>query len=186
LDGSLADPLYFVDVNIPVSDETFFAPLNQMFTIQDGVIARIEIVIGGAINTYNLSQILDVYGQPMEVWLSTYSRSREGSLPFTTVLFYQEKGIVIAYYDEADEQDAQIKGCPQQYPAYVLVVWSAEEDISFEEAVNNSQELGSFEELNYLSLEESTGLSVETFYETFKDPDNMTCLKTPANLWPSP
>jgi hypothetical protein len=33
------------------------------------------------------------------------------------------------------------------------------------------------------SLEDATGMSIEQFYQTFSQPDNQTCLQTPADLW---
>jgi hypothetical protein len=32
------------------------------------------------------------------------------------------------------------------------------------------------------SLEEATGMSIKTFYETFLDPDTQSCLKVPRGL----
>jgi hypothetical protein len=34
------------------------------------------------------------------------------------------------------------------------------------------------------SLLEATGMDLEAFYEKFKQPDNQSCLETPAYLWP--
>jgi hypothetical protein len=34
-----------------------------------------------------------------------------------------------------------------------------------------------------LSLEDVTGMNVETFTNIFKDPNNQICLETPAELW---
>jgi hypothetical protein len=36
---------------------------------------------------------------------------------------------------------------------------------------------------DYRSLEEATEMSIEQFYQIFVQPDNQTCLETPADLW---
>ena len=33
------------------------------------------------------------------------------------------------------------------------------------------------------SLEEAAGISIEQFYQIFVQPDNQTCLETPADMW---
>ncbi len=132
-----------------------------------------------------VSNLLDEYGQPKEVWIRTYNQSREGDLPFDTVLFYPGKGFMVRYAKAATEQGDLIKGCPQDTGAPILAVWSYDEELLFPEA--NSRTLNfTAEGWAYLSLEEATEMSVEMFYETFKDPDKTICLETPENLWPSP
>jgi len=37
-----------------------------------------------------------------------------------------------------------------------------------------------------MPLEEATGMTVETFYETYRDPANDPCIETPRDLWPDP
>ncbi len=36
-----------------------------------------------------------------------------------------------------------------------------------------------------MPLAQATEMDIETFYQTFKNPNNTECLETPAELWPS-
>jgi hypothetical protein len=130
---------------------------------------------------YMLDTFLRTYGEPTEVWLSTYSGPFEhNDLPFRVLLVYPLQGIAALYSDNGIKQGEATHGCPQQDPVSVLSLWDPLLDLSFEEIKNSSAAFN----VDFLSLEESTGMDMTTFYETFKNPDNTTCLETPANLWP--
>ena len=157
----------------------------------DGVVDTIEtdVSIGdtlpGYLDQYTLSAFLTTYGEATEVWLATYSSppgggpGSDGILPFVVVLFYPEQGIAALYDDLGEIVDDMVRGCPQAYPVSTLRLWTPNSDFTFEQLVSNSSSFNR----EYLPLEESTGMDVTTFYERFKDPDNITCLETPANLW---
>jgi hypothetical protein len=157
----------------------------------DGVVDTIEtdVSIGdtppGSLSQYTLSAFLSNYGEPTEVWLATYRSSPGGGpgsggiLSFVVVLFYPEQGIAALYDDLGEIADDIVRGCPQEYPVSTLKLWSPNTDFTFEQLVSSSSSFN----LEYLSLEESTEMDVTTFYETFKKPDNTTCLETPTNLW---
>jgi hypothetical protein len=65
-----------------------------------------------------------------------------------------------------------------------LAVWSPQLDLAYSEAAEATLHLrpSPYE----LPLEEATGMTVTSFYETFKNPENEACLETPAELWPNP
>jgi hypothetical protein len=65
-----------------------------------------------------------------------------------------------------------------------LAVWSPQLDLAYSEAAEATLHLrpSPYE----LPLEEATGMTVTSFYETFKNPENVACLETPAELWPNP
>jgi hypothetical protein len=150
--------------------------------IVEGIFAYVAILeepTVGYLTPYLLSPFLNNYGQPEEVWLSTYCCPFEhGDLPFTLVLFYPNQGITALYSEDGVRQDDQVQACIQD-PVTFLYVHTPNLNLSFEEETGDIPEL----EGNYLSLGEATGMDVATFYETFKNPDNTTCLQTPANLW---
>jgi hypothetical protein len=156
--------------------------LEYVYIIEDGVIERVEVPLVGEL--YNLSSFLEEYGEPGEIWISTYrTEYPAGVLPFIIYLFYPDQGILANF----GPQDAfltsnSVKGCKLDNPPFNLKLWSAEDPaLSF-------QEIGKLFEMHldretYLPIEEATGMSVAEFYELFKKPGNPTCLVTPKELW---
>lgn len=184
--GSVADPVYTAEVTIRVPEEIYASTLRQFYIVENKIILEMEIETESAA-AYKLPDFLIVYGEPSEVWLRTYSKSRERSLPFEVIIFYSQRGIV-ALFDviNAEEAGDQIHGCPQEAVSITLGLWSPERRLTFAEALDGRTNDWSFTDWPLRPLEEATSMSVETFYETFADPDNTTCLDTPADLWPSP
>jgi hypothetical protein len=182
--GSSAErPLYSVYFVVPT--EIFPTTLIHNYKVVDGIIERIEVV-PGYVSVYSISVLLKTYGPPDEVWIRTYNEAREGDLPFDTVLFYSQQGILARYDSQANKVEDKIVGCPQQDPALVLSLWSPERKLTFIQASSETVEIRNEDWWPYWPLAEATGVDTETFYLTFKDIDNSICLETPANLWPKP
>ena len=161
--------------------------VSPIYAVQNGIVQKIEtlVPIGDTASAYFaqyvLPTFLTTYGQPREIWLSTYrSAFEEGDLPFFTVLFYPDQGIMAVYEDNGERRGDLVEGCPQEDIVSYLVLQVPGLDKTFEETITRTSGLG---EWDYLLLEEATEIDVATFYETFQNPDNTTCLQTPANLW---
>jgi hypothetical protein len=169
--------LYFPEIS-PV-------PISYTFTVQDGIITMIEAHIPPTPG-YALPVILDTYGQPDEVWLLTAKAPREGFLGFTLTLFYEQQGFMIGYGNQGTIEDGKVKSCfpAATFDELALGAWSPLEEITYEEAVSRTTSFGPTEYEH--SLEEATGMSIDTFYETFKNTAEPICLETPAELWPGP
>jgi hypothetical protein len=166
---------------IPSSLEYPFG--DPVYSVRDGIVEVIRTPVSRG-NTppsyftpYTLSVFLTTYGQPTEVRLWVYP---SGDLPFYVTLFYPELGIAALYLNNGAWQGEFIHGCPQAHPVDTLQLRSPSSDFTFEQLVASSSAFN----LNFLPLEETTGMDVTTFYETFQNADNTTCLETPANLWP--
>jgi hypothetical protein len=134
---------------------------------------------------YMLSQILEAYGLPSQVFLETY-KSGPDRLPFRLLLFYPSRGFLVMYEGSIGEEGKgewveagkAIRICPWRSDIS-LWLWSPDHVMTFGDLGISSQV--NLERLR--SLEEATGMSVEQFYETFVQPDAETCLETPADLW---
>lgn len=181
--GSVADPSYTVYVNIPVPEEIFPVPLEQAYMVEGGLITQIQAQTKN-VPAYSLPSFLTTYGEPSEVWMRTYSKSREGDLPFDVVLAYLNNGIMVRYDISAEETSYEIRGCPQEATSATFSLWPPEQHLSFAEALDKMTFYPIEQPL--LRLEEATSMNEETFYQTFVDLDNITCLETPAELWSSP
>jgi len=176
---------FFADVIFLVPKEIFPTYLTQKYQVKDGVIETIE-TMPGYISNYSLPALLGIYGQPAEVHIRTYRQAREGDLPFDTVLFYPQQGIMVRYDSQAEKVGGRIRGCPQQRPALVLALWSPAHAMTFLEAADQTVEIRNEDWWPYHPLQEVTGMDVATFYQTFQKSNNSTCLETPADLWPQP
>jgi len=163
----------------------FYPVLTQDYDVVNGIIEMV-VVQPGLVSIYDLPELLKTYGSPTEVWLRTYNQAREGDLQFDVVLFYPKQGILARYATQAKAVGSRIRGCPQHKPATTLALWSPERALTFSEATSQTAEIRIEDWWPYLSLQEATGMDVETFYQTFKKSDNSICLETPANLWPQP
>ena len=97
------------------------------------------------------------------------------------VLLYPEQGIWIKYIMSMDNNGNIIKGCPanahiemQLYPS-----GNPKSFFSLLEKTDWGRTKG-----GYKPLEEATSMSVEQFYEIFRNPTDQ-CIATPTDLWPT-
>ncbi|MCC6607333.1 MAG: hypothetical protein IT327_29270 [Anaerolineae bacterium] len=131
---------------------------------------------------YTVAEILKTYGRPAEIKLDTYGYAHEGPNPFRIALYYPSLGILVRYGNYADFVDENVVGCIQSGTGFP-VLWDPINTLTFAQALNGTRGLGTFGEQYYKPLEEATEMDVETFYQTYLDPDTETCIETPAELW---
>lgn len=176
---SETDSYYSTSITVPVPED--LSEINLLihtFIVEDGVIVEIKPEgPWGDRKVDTVSEILSAYGRPTEVWLDTVGYTFGSYYPFGIALFYPEKGILARYWDEADLINDYLIGCPQVDSA-TLELWSPKWNLSFEETLSRQQGIQ-----YYKPLSEVTGMDVETFYQTYLDPDTETCIETPAELW---
>ena len=188
---------YGIDSNIP----QYSLRIYQDYFVIDETIDTIsiravpergeEFVYGDAqfvkaLKSYMLPQVLTVYGQPSQVFLRTHSGDLPGWLPFSLLLSYPDQGILVEYDGPIGEEEKHygpleegevIRVCPWRSEIN-LWLWSPDNARTIARVTGGYIDVG-----DYRSLEEATGLSIEQFYQTFSQPDNQTCLETPADLW---
>jgi hypothetical protein len=161
--------------------------ITHWYLIRGGIIDEIGVYNYDLAPSYYFHEFLNNYGQPSEIWLRTYQLESRGSQPFLIELFYPDQGIMVEYSGGKMETVGNIlrnclNGTGFNFPSIYL--WSPDKKMSFEEAAKEFLDLKTLPAPQ--PLLEATGMSVQTFYQTFKDPDTTTCLETPANLWPLP
>jgi hypothetical protein len=179
-------PLYTVYIPVP-SELHPSTRLIYEYRVNNDVIEMIEVMFAlDYYGAYLLPQILNMYGPPEEIWVRTFDRSRDLTLPFYLVLFYPQHGFMIRYYDDAELEAGSIRACFHQEERPLLWVWSPLQLMTFTEAAASSVNFGLDEEEQYRPLEEVTPIDVETFFARFSQPENSDCLYTPASLWPPP
>jgi len=177
---------FYVDLHIlPPYPYPFTRYMEHSYHIENGVVDYISVYNFDLAPNYYLSNFLETYGQPTEIWMRTYSKYEMGLHPFLVDLFYRDKGILIEYStgEPLKEIDGELQNCMiKEMDSPFIHLWSPEtQNLSFQDAKK-------FIDITNLPepkpLLEATGMDVRTFYETFKNPDTNDCLETPKDLWP--
>ncbi len=180
--GSPTKSLYSGYVILPVLEDIYPISLQHVYTIRNDIIDVIDIHITN-IPTYSLPQILDTYGKPEEVWVLTARKPREGNLPFDFALFYPQHRFMIDYSVQGPLQGDDILRCPTLEASILLTTWSPEKEFTFAEVINRRIPRSA---TAFLPLETATGMTIDDFFQVFKETDNSECLKTPSELWIDP
>jgi len=142
-----------------------------------------SLTFGKRVEYYSLSHILSEQGKPDSVMI--YIPRAEGypivAGVLDAALLYPKQGIWIDYTMSMHMNGTIMKGCPanahiemQLYPS-----GNPESFFSLLEKTDWGRIKG-----GYKSLAEATSMSVEQFYETFRNPTDK-CIETPTNLWPT-
>jgi hypothetical protein len=183
---SESNPIYFGEAYLFSGDTNYYR--LQIYVIQDDIIEKITAQVGPiAYPNYTLAKILSTYGTPNEIWISSYGYSIEGEIPFTTVLFYSDAVMLLKYYTNASliEVDGEsiVRGCIQDKSVSSLGLWPPDEVLTFEDAVNETTGMNPSEGYLYRPLEDVTDMTIDTFYQTFLEPNAEICIETPAEIW---
>jgi len=133
---------------------------------------------------YLLPQILSNYGPPSQVWLKPYlddpQRSDITWWPFILVLFYPQQGIYVEYVMPRNSTGEYFEGCPTHSEVY-LAVWNPQDDIPLSQIAEKGG--FGFDAEYSKSVEKATSMTLDQFYQTFKNPGNTACLETPQGIW---
>lgn len=187
IDDSKQEQWGFIPVRIPISDKIAISGVIwQSYILENEVVKEIGI---HDFNwpTYALSAFLQKNGKPAEVWVHSYSSQFGAPPPFAVMLYYPEKGIYAnfsASSDSSEYTDFSIHACMKSGPS--LILWSPEEVLPFEKFEKRHKLGYSLWDKPLASLEEATGMSVDVFYEVYKDPDREPCFTSPRYFWPEP
>lgn len=140
-----------------------------------------------AVRSLTMPEILKSYGSPKEVLISTYSLQPLGWLVYFDIqLFYPEHGFLIAYGTLMEfSNEGYIKGCPSKGDI-AIGLWRPAKYLSVNDVPRNIRDnISIFSLSSYLPLNEATDMSIQDFYDSFSD-DEELCLETPSSLWPFP
>ena len=168
------------EVHSPLSVEfSDVYAVRTIFAAQKGVVKEIETGYFDE-KTYHLSSFLQKYGAPAQILVSTYSSDSgmpKNQVPLSINLYYPEKGINALYGTTATVNGTQIYGCIQDSPS--LFLWSPDEHIRSIDYILGWDK----HHIQYISIEQATGSSIQEFYEKYVNSVNAPCLQTPTNLW---
>lgn len=146
--------------------------------VKDDIVQTIRTTI-----YYPLSEMLQIYGQPNEVWIKVDPQSINPRAPFTIALFYSDKGI-LATYDGTAKKDRILQICPSDINDYNFwLLWDPSLNLTFD-IVGSEASLFVRGKQNWpiFSLEDTANINMDLkiFYETYKDPKNASvCIEFP-------
>lgn len=147
---------------------------------------------GKRVSYYMLPHVLSEQGVPAAVVISTYrSLAAPGGGTifggFDIFLLYPDQGLLVHYTTQMQLVGANVRGCPAN--AHMeLELYPSGKGNSFSELLASTQWAGLWpvpDNLYYKPIEKATSMSLEQFYQTFRQTTN-ECLETPASLWPAP
>jgi hypothetical protein len=135
---------------------------------------------------YSLSHLMSEQGVPASVMISTeftFESNRKSFLIYIVVL-YPNRGIWAKYTTWVDKNGvgSNFKTCPVNARIEMELYPSGNPD-SFYTLLDETN--WGITKAGYKTLEEATSMSVEEFYQTFRQP-NDKCIETPSGLWPTP
>ncbi|GEM_PF-945817 len=135
---------------------------------------------------YSLSHLLSEQGMPTSVMIASSgpSKNRIGSILTHIAVFYPERGILAQYTTLVNENEvgSSIISCPIN--AHIeMNLYSAGNPDSFYTLLEQTN--WGITKNSYKPLQEATSMSVEEFYEIFRNPTDK-CLETPIIIWPTP
>ncbi len=157
--------------------------LDHTYVVEDNMVSEIYVYVYDWMPSLYLSNFLTVYGPPDEVFLRTFRHDEDGSQPYQIELFYGKLGLLLEYSGgDPNTVGEKIENCFDDMYSPFVYIWSADKPMTSTEAI---EQLLDTQNMPYpIPLDQATGMNVTSFYETFKNPDNTTCLETPENLWP--
>jgi hypothetical protein len=164
-------PIRIIDVHTKALKKT-----GNGFDYQYGTAAYNDLF-----GKYSMQSMLSSYGRPDQVYLDADIHRFEPSSPtfFYIYLLYAEKGIYARYTTSADETlNGKIQSCPS---TATLELWLTPPN----EGDSNQQLLTSIDIAwgnPHKPLEEAIGISIDQFYETFKQKSDQ-CLVTAREIW---
>lgn len=138
------------------------------------------------LQNYMLPQILSNYGRPTQVLILPYYDNSmyppDYIVPLSLVLSYQGQGFFIEYILPRETVGDHYVGCPWKAGYLILKVWPPESERTLAEVIG-----GGSVGINGLKftkpIEEATSMTLDEFYQKFKDPVTTECLETPKDLW---
>lgn len=136
---------------------------------------------------YLLPSILTNYGEPSQVLLATWRDEPDGEhvdwYPFSLVLLYLDKRIFVEYELPREKAGNSFRGCPSQ-THITLAVWPPESELKPGYIGEKAGSLMTEGTIDYFrTVEEATSMTLDEFYQKFKDPQNTACIETPQELW---
>ena len=196
-DNSFDGYYYPIDLNFRFHDGKLYFVRISSWPAQTGEIKG-ETIYGvesfpPVVNEHLLPNIMEHYGVPDEVFISTYNF--DSNTPFQSlfnnysiILSYPGNGILIEYVFAQSSLGDFLMGCSKDYSQFHLLISAPERHFGLQDYVKFGQIIGGQlrkDNLQWiLPIDQVTNLTIEEFYNTFKNPSLDTCVMSKKDLWP--
>ena len=153
-----------------------------LLSVSDELISSIEILPPDTQQNYKLNQILTTFGMPNQIYVSAQPDSQTNVLdPARIILDYGALGIWAVFEFPVTKNTKTMVICPRPVGAR-LSLWDPtvknSNSISIEEFVDRITGFSPHK------LEDVSEMSIQGFYNNFKNANPENCLETPIDLWP--
>jgi hypothetical protein len=171
--------------------ETHAMGLRQVVNDTEGVNLFSDSPTNPLLLYYTPSQILTNYGKPIRILVGGFYDDRgplsESEWEFSMVMDYAQSGFFVEFLNFGKGIKESIIGCPSQAWELTVWSWSADRNLTLETALSmGAGGSGGINDHNlswFKSIEIATPITLDEFYQKFKDPSNTSCLETPVRLW---
>ncbi|MFH2103008.1 MAG: hypothetical protein ABIJ39_06585 [Chloroflexota bacterium] len=150
----------------------------------DGIVRSIEVHGFEIPDLYDVGRIMDQFGPPEEILISTVQTDLNLPLPFILYLFYPDLGMFLSYSAGGYSNGQTIRACfdPLGSVGQGLNLWSPGVTETMADVLEMWER--EFDFSVFHPLEDATGMTVEAFYEMYRHPAADPCINTPAEIWP--
>lgn len=160
---TLRDDVYSVTYkNLPqnISDGAVGAGIS----VNEGIVQIIETDV-----YYPLENVLQVYGQPDEVWIYT-DRGIDPKARFILALYYGEKGFVAVYHGTA-EKESILQVCPNAIgeDEAIWVFWAPSLRLSFENVGQMALLFTGPSDNRFHRIENVTNVNAQQFFDRYRN-----------------
>jgi hypothetical protein len=177
--------------DVPHSTPPFDYRITHSFVQQNGIVESIQVtseVLGSATSDrfakdwqrLSLDQILTRYGVPSQVLLFLLPATERGAIPrYGLTVTYNHLGFSIYYEGLSSVSEPKVRACPVM-KRVLLVLLKLQQPTP---NTSSTQPIFPSGKPFVHPLQEATGMSLETFHETFKNANRPACLDIPS-MWP--
>ena len=157
-------------------------PWRMSINGQDALVSSITVFPPDTEYNYTLHQILTTFGTPNQIYVSAQPDSQTNVLdPARIILDYGALGIWAVFEFPVTKNTKTMVICPRPVGAR-LSLWDPtvknSNSISIEEFVDRITGFSPHK------LEDVSEMSIQGFYNNFKNANPENCLETPIDLWP--
>lgn len=188
------DGKYFTTIDLPGRNTT----ITQISVVENKIVDLINVGTRTIVNSkivyddanfekdfinYLLPNLLNTLGKPNEVWLRTFPGAPEGGeIPYYLLLYYPSEGIIVQYSGNALEDDTDLQICPQK-SEISLYLWKPNPGVSIQDVLSHDLYLTAEDFTSFQKLDQTTDLSVDQFFQLFRETGNNRCLLSPRSAW---
>ncbi len=178
----------YLSDNQIVSQIAFQAKEIKKFTISNSADGILDIfdstAFGNRIKYYSIQNVLSELGIPSSVMIVTHRVPvpKGGDGGFDILLLYPDQGILVNYTMQGYLVGSNMRGCPTNAHVEMELYPPGNAD-SFFALLEKTD--WAVKKNWYKPLEDVTSMSVDEFYQTFRQLTNK-CIDTSIKLWPTP